>query len=170
MWGMIGPEFVENTYGVSAGGGNLANTVRDGVSGWTWTGSLGVSETVGKNQFSANASRQLATGTQYQGNVRGTTFRVDFSRPLARKTDLAVFGSYNINQPVFLVLLAPQLSNNYAATGATLARTIAEHWVVSCAYWYLFQNTPQGGQLLYSGDHNRVAISLAYSLTRTLPR
>jgi hypothetical protein len=167
---MIGPEFVENTYGVSAGGGDLANTVRDGVSGWTWTGSLGVSETVGKNQFSANASRELTTGTQYQGNVQGTTFTAGFNRPLARKTDLAVFGSYNINRPIFLVKLAPRLSNNYVSTGATLSKTIAEHWVVSCAYWYLFQNTHQNGQQLYSGDDNRVAVSLTYSLTRALPQ
>ena len=168
--GMIGPEFVENTYGVSAGDGNLANIIRENTSVWTWTGNLTVSQTLGKNQLSANAFRQLTTGTQYQGNVRGTTFRADFSRSLARKTDLAAFVSYNINQPVFLAQFAPRLSNNYASTGATLSRTIAEHWVVSCAYWYLFQNTPQSGQQLYSGDHNRVAVSLTYSLTRALPQ
>jgi hypothetical protein len=168
--GMIGPEFVENTYGVSAGDGKLAKIGRENTSMWTWTGNVAVRQTLGKNQLSANASRQLTTGTQYQGNVRGTTFRADFSRPLARKTDLAVFGSYNINQPVFLVQLAPRLSNNYASTGATLSRTIAEHWLVSCAYWYLFQNAPQSGQQLYSGDHSRVAVSLTYSLTRALPQ
>jgi hypothetical protein len=168
--GMIGPEFVENTYGVSAGGGNLANIVRENTSVWTWTGNVAVSQTFGKSQLSANAFRQLTAGTQYQGNVLGTTFRADYGRPLARKTDLAVFGSYNINQPVFLAQFAPRLSNNYASTGATLSRAIAERWVMSCAYWYLLQNTPRSGQQLYSGDHNRVAVSLTYSLTRALPQ
>jgi hypothetical protein len=167
--GMIGPQFVESTYGVTIGNGSIGKTVGGNASEWTWTGSLAVSQTLGKNQLSANASKQLNTGTQYQGNVQGTTFRANFSRPLARKTDLVVFGSYNINQPVFLVQLAPRLSNNYASTGATLSKTIAEHWVVNGAYWYLFQNT-QSGQQLYAGDHNRVAISLTYSLTRALQR
>jgi hypothetical protein len=112
----------------------------------------------------------LTTGTQYQGNVRETTLEADFKSRLARKADLVVFGSYNINKPVFLAQLAPRLSNDYASTGATLSKTIADHWVVSCAYWYLFQNNPQNGQQVYAGDHNRAAISLTYSLTRSLAR
>jgi hypothetical protein len=167
---MIGPQFVENTYRVSAGGGNLANVVRGNTSGWTWTGNLAVSQTLGKNQISANASRQLTTGTQYQGNVLGTTFTADFSRPIARKTDFTVSASYNMSKPVFLVQLAPRLSNNYASTGVTLSRAIGEHWQANCTYWYLFQDSPQNGPQLYSGDHNRVAVSLTYSLTRALPQ
>jgi len=166
--GMIGPEHVQNTYAFTADSGNIASLLPENASGWTWTGNLTVSKSVGANQFSANASTQLSTGTQYQGNVRQTIFEADFKRRLARKTDLAVFGSYNINKPVSLARLAPRLSNDYASTGVTLSKTIADHWVVGCAYWYLFQNSPQNGQQLYAGDHNRVAISLTYSLTRPL--
>ena len=166
--GMIGPEHVQNTYAFTADSGNIASLLPENASGWTWTGNLTVSKSVGANQFSANASTQLSTGTQYQGNVRQTIFEADFKRRLARKTDLVVFGSYNINKPVSLARLAPRLSNDYASTGVTLSKTIADHWVVGCAYWYLFQNSPQNGQQLYAGDHNRVAISLTYSLTRPL--
>ena len=164
--GMIGPEHVQNTYSFTASNGNIADLIRENSSGWTWTGNLAVGETVGKNQVSANASTQLTNGTQYQGNVRQTTFEADFKRRLAGNTDLVVFGSYNINKPVFLAQSSPRLSNDYASTGVTLSKTIADHWVVSCAYWYLLQNSPQSGQQLYAGDHNRAAISLTYSLTR----
>ena len=168
--GMIGPEHVQNTYGFTAGNGNIASLLQANASGWAWTGNLAVSKTVGTNQLSANASTQLTNGTQYQGNVRETTFEADFKRRLAGKSDLVVFGSYNINKPVFLAQLAPRLSNDYASTGVTLRKTIADHWVVSCAYWYLFQNSPQNGQQVYAGDHNRAAVSLTYSLTRSLTR
>ena len=164
--GMIGPAHVQNTYAFTASNGNVANLIKEDSSGWTWTGNLAVGKTVGKNQFSANASTQLTNGTQYQGNVRQTSFEADFKRRLAGNADLVVFGSYNINKPVFLAQSSPRLSNDYASTGATLSKTIADHWVVSCAYWYLFQNSPQSGQQLYAGDHNRAAISLTYSLTR----
>jgi len=166
--GMIGPEHVQNTYAFAANNVNIASLIQEDASGWTWTGNLAAGKTVGKNQVSANASTQLTTGTQYQGNVRQTTFEAAFKRRLAVNTDLVVFGSYNINKPVFLAQSAPRLSNDYASTGATLSKTIADHWVVSCAYWYLFQRSPQSGQQVYSGDHNRAAISLTYSLTRSL--
>ena len=168
--GMIGPEHVQNTYAFTAGDGNVGSLIQENASGWTWTGNFAVSKTVGTNQLSASASSQLTTGTQYQGNVRETTFEADFKKRLAGKTDLVVFGSYNINKPVFLAQLAPRLSNDYASTGVTLNKTIADHWVVGCAYWYLFQNSPQNGQQVYAGDHNRAAISLTYSLTRSLAR
>lgn len=166
--GMIGPEYVQNTYRVTATNAILDSLSLANLSGWTWTGSLAVTKSLGTSHLSASASSQLMNGTQYQGNVRETTFQADFKKPLRWKTNLLVFASYNINEPVFLTNLSPRLSNDYASTGVTASKTIADHWMLSCAYWYLFQNSPVKGQQLYSGDHNRVAISLTYSLTKAL--
>jgi hypothetical protein len=165
---MAGPEYVQNTYGGVLGIGGGSNVFNQRTAGWTWTGSAGVAWTHGVSQLSASISKQLATGTQYQGNVEETFLNADFHRQLPGRTALTLFGGYNINKPVFLAQSAPRFSNNYLSTGAALSKTIGRYWNVGVAYWYLQQNSPQSVGSLYSGDHNRVAISLSYSITKPL--
>jgi len=163
-----GPEYVHSTYSGILGqdrGGSLGSQL---TSGWTWTGNFIISERVGKNQFSASASKQLSMGNQYQGNVQQISVGAEMVRQMARRTELALFGSYSVNTPVFVGRNVPRLSNNYFSSGTTISKTIADRWVIACSYWYLFQNQPQGAVQLYSGDHNRVAISLSYAITKAL--
>lgn len=166
---MIGPEYVQNTYAGILGPAS-ADFANQRASGWSWTGNAAMTWTRGKNQLSASASRQLSLGTQYQGNVQETLLHGDFHRQLPGRTDLAIFGGYNINKPVFVAQSVPRFSNNYLSTGATLNKTIGMYWSVGIAYWYLLQNGQQSVSGLYSGDHNRIAISLSYSIAKALSR
>jgi hypothetical protein len=163
-----GPEYVRSTYSGILGRGGAVNLDGQLTSGWTWTGNFTVSERFGKNQISASASRQLSMGNQYQGNVQQSSVGVGTVRQMAHRTELGLFGSYSVNTPVFIGRNIPRLSNNYFSSGTTLSKTIADRWTVSCSYWYLFQNQPQSAVQLYSGDHNRVAISLSYAITKAL--
>lgn len=164
---MIGPEYAQSTYaGVLGAGG--ANFVNRRAAGWSWTGSAGMTWTRGLNELSASVSRQLSLGTQYQGNVQAILLHAEFHRRLPGRTDMTVFGGYSINKPVSLAQSIPRLSNNYLSTGAALSKTIGSCWVVGIAYWYLLQNSPQSVGDFYSGDHNRVAISLSYSIAKPL--
>jgi hypothetical protein len=165
---MIGPEYVQNTYAGILGGG--ADLVNERASGWSWTGNAAMTWTRGKNQLSASASRQLSLGTQYQGNVQEILLHADFHHQLPGRTDLTVFGGYNINKPVFVAQSVPRFSNDYLSTGVTLNKTIGMYWGVGIAYWYLLQDSQQNVGGLYSGDHNRVAISLSYSIAKALTR
>jgi hypothetical protein len=166
---MGGPEYIRNTYAGVPGGGGVADLVNQRASGWSWTGTAGMSWTVGESQFSAGISKQLSIGTQYQGNVDETLLYADFRRRwLARRTELTLFGGYSINSPVSLAQSVPRFSNNYLSTGAEISKTIAQNWVVSLAYWYLLQNSAQSVGDLYSGNHNRVAITLSYSIAKPL--
>jgi len=167
---MIGPEYAQSSYGggPDLGAGRGANLVNQRAAGWSWTASAAMAWTWGPNQLSAGASRQLGLGTQYQGNVEATFLRADFHRQLPGRADLALFGGYNINKPMFLAQSVPRFSNNYLSTGAALSKTIGSRWIVGIAYWYLLQNSPQNVGDLYSGDHSRVAISLSYSITKSL--
>jgi hypothetical protein len=167
---MIGPECVQSSYASILGNSSIVNLVNQRASGWSWTGSAGVSWTHGKNQFSAGAAQLLSMGNQYQGNVRQILTNADFQRRLTGKADLDFFGEYSINKPVFIAQSVPRLSNNYLSAGAKVSKTIAEQWVLSFTYWYLLQSRPQGVDQLYSGDHNRVAVSLSYSLSKPLKR
>jgi hypothetical protein len=163
-----GPEYVRSTYSGILGQGGAGNLDGQLTSGWTWTGNFTIKERFGKNQISAGASRQLSMGNQYQGNVQQSSVGVEMVRQMAHRTELALFGSYSVNTPVFIGRNIPRLSNNYFSSGATISKTVAERWVIACSYWYLFQNQPQSAVQLYSGDHNRVALSLSYAITRAL--
>jgi len=166
---MIGPEYVQNTYAGILGGAG-ADLVNQRASGWSWTGNAAMTWTRGKNQLSASASKQLSLGTQYQGNVQGILLHADFHRQLPGRTDLTLFGGYNISKPVFVAQSVPRFSNDYLSTGVTLNKTIGRCWGVGIAYWYLLQNSEQSLGSLYSGDHNRVTISLSYSIVKALTR
>jgi hypothetical protein len=170
IWAMIGPEYVQTTYAGVLGTIGAANLVNPRTSGLGWTGSAGMTLTHSQSQWSASASKQLSIGTQYQGNVDQTFLQATYHRQLPRRTDLTLFGGYSINRPVSLARSVPRLSNNYLSTGAALSKTIDRCWVVGIGYWYLLQNSPQGLDNLYSGDHNRVAIFLSYSITKPLRR
>jgi len=167
---MFGPEYVQTTYAGRLGTIGAANLVNPRTSGWGWTGSAGMTLTHGQSQWSTSVSEQLSIGTQYQGNVDQTFLQATYHRQLPRRTDLALFGGYSINRPVSLARSVPRLSNNYLSTGATLNKTVGGCWVVGIGYWYLLQNSPQSVGNLYSGDHNRVAISLSYSIAKPLRR
>jgi hypothetical protein len=165
---MAGPEYVENTNsGLLSGSGLLSNSAAR-ASGWTWTGNLAVSQTFGKNKIGFKASKELGMGTQYQGSARQGSIQADYTRHLPGRADLVLFGSYNTNTPAFIAQSINRLSNNYSSSGATLTKPIGQRWVLSCAYWYLSQSRPQTGEQFYSGSHNRVAVSLSYTLTKPL--
>jgi len=166
----VGPEYVQNSYAGVVGTGGGANLVNQHAAGWSWTGNAAMTWTSGENQFSTSASRQLSLGTQYQGNVVATSLNAGFRRHLPGRTDLTIFGGYSINKPVSLAQSIPRLSNNYLSTGAAFSKTIGSCWVVGVGYWYLLQNSSQSVGNLYSGDHNRVAISLSYSIAKPLRR
>ncbi len=166
---MIGPEYVRSTYAGGLGVGGSSDLVNRRVSGWSWTGNATMTWTRDQNQLSASVSRQLSLGTQYQGNVQEILLQADFHRKLPGRIDLDLFGGYNINKPVSLAQSVPRFSNNYLSTGAAFSKTIRRYWVVGVAYWYLFQNSPQStGSGLYSGDHNRLTMSLSYSIAKPL--
>lgn len=167
---MIGPEYIQTTYAGRLGTIGAANLVNPRTSGWGWTGSAGMTLTHGQSQWSASASKQLSLGTQYQGNVESTLLSADFHRHLPGRTALTLFGGYNINKPVSLAQSLPRLSNNYLSSGATFSKTIGRWWVVDIGYWYLLQNSSQSVSGLYSGDHNRVSLSLSYAITKSLRR
>ena len=167
--GMIGPQYIRNTYAGVLGSGGIADLINQRASGWSWTGSAGMSWTVGESQFSAGISKQLSIGTQYQGNVEETLLHADFRRRwLARQTELTLFGGYSINSPVSLAQSVPRFANNYLSAGAEINKTIAKYWIIGATYWYLQQNNAQSVGELYSGNHNRVAISLSYSIAKPL--
>jgi hypothetical protein len=165
---MIGPQFAQNTYAGVPGTGGDANLLNRRTEGWSWTGNAAMTWTPGKNQFSATASRQLSLGTQYQGNVEVIALNASFHRQMVGRTDLTLFGGYSINKPVSLAQSLSRFSNNYLSTGAAINKTIGRCWVVGVAYWYLLQNSPQSVGDLYSGDHNRVTMSLSYSIAKSL--
>jgi hypothetical protein len=165
---MIGPEYAQSTYTGIPGTGGGANLLNQRAAGWTWTGNAAMTWTRGKNQLSAGASRQLSLGTQYQGNVQEILLNANFHRQLPGRTDLMLFGGYNINKPVSLAQTVSRLSNNYLSLGAALSQKIGSCWVIGGAYWYLVQNSVQSAGDVYSGDHNRVEISLSYSITKPL--
>ncbi len=166
----IGPEYVQNTYAGVSGAGGGVDLVNQHASGWSWTGNAAITWTHRLNQFSASASKQLSLGTQYQGNVQEILLHAEFHRQLPGRSDLTLFGGYNINKPVFVAKSVARLSNNYLSTGAAFNKTIGRSWVVGIAYWYLLQNSPQSVGDLYSGDHNRLAVSLSYSITKPFRR
>jgi hypothetical protein len=165
---MIGPEYVRNSYAGVLGGGGVADVVNRNASGWSWTGSAGMTWKHGESELSASVSKQLGMGTQYQGNVDEVLLNAGFHRRLPGRTDLSLFGGYNINRPVFLAQSVPRFSNNYLSTGGALSKTIDRCWVIGIAYWYLQQNGPQTAVDLYSGNHSRVALSLSYSMAKSL--
>jgi hypothetical protein len=165
---MAGPEYVENSYSGLLPRNGLLSTSAERASGWTWTGNLDISETFGKNKVGFQASRQLGMGTQYQGSARQGSIQAGYTRHLPGRADLVLFGSYNINTPAFVAQSINRLSNNYSSSGATLTKPIGQRWLLNCAYWYLFQSHPQTGEQFYSGSHNRVAVSLSYTLTKPL--
>lgn len=165
---MIGPEYVQTTYAGVLGTIGAANLVNPRASGWGWTGGAGMTLTHGQSQWSASASEQLSMGTQYQGNVDQKVLQATYHRQLPPRIDLALFGGYSINRPVSLARSVPRLSNNYLSTGAAFSKAIGSCWVVGIGYWYLLQNSPQSVGNLYSGDHNRVAVSLSYSIAKPL--
>jgi len=164
-----GPQYVQNTYSdlLSL---NRVSSLKQIAGGWTWAGSASIGLTFGKTQVQASAFRQLGTGNQYQGSVRQSSIELNYIRQFASKTELMVFSSYNVSTPVFVAQAISRVSNNYSSSGAAISKRLLDRWLVSCAYWYLFQNGRQTTQQLYSGDHNRVALSLSYSLSKPLPR
>lgn len=169
---MIGPEYAQSTYAGGLGIGGGASLVNQRAAGWSWTGNAAMNWTRGQNLLSVSASRQLSLGTQYQGNVETIALYADFRRQLAHRTDLTLFSGYNISKPVSLAQSVPRFSNNYLSTGAAITKTIDRCWVIGLAYWYLVQNSPQNipqsVRALYSGDHNRLDISLSYSIGKPL--
>jgi len=163
-----GPQYVRNTYASVLDQTGVGNELSQQGPVWTWVGSFSISETFGRNQLSVRASKQLGTGNQYQGAARQSAIEGDYTRELAGNAKLIVFVSYNGNSPVTVARSAPRLSNNYSSSGAIFSKTFAGRWEASCSYWYLFQNRPASAVQLYSGNHNRVAFSLSYSLGKPI--
>jgi hypothetical protein len=163
-----GPEYLQTAYSAAAHLNGLANLATQRASEWAFAGSFGISETFGKNSISATVSEQPSIGNQYQGVVQQAAVEAGWTRKLAGKAVLVMFGSYSMNTPVSIGQNIARLSNNYFSSGATINKTVAERWVVSCSYWYLFQNQSSNAEQIYSGNHNRVAISLSYAVARPL--
>jgi hypothetical protein len=161
--GTIGPQYVSNSFSGSLFAG--ARTIEQRTSGWTWSGSADITWVIRESRLTIGASKELNLGTQYQGNVDETTLTAAF-RHHFKQCDMAVFGGYTINQPVFYPHLATHLSNNYVSTGIVMGKTIAHTWNISAGYWYLLQNSPATLGPTYYGDHNRVAVSLSYSIAK----
>ena len=162
---MVGPEYTQSTYALVPGGG-----LSHSMSGWSWIGAATVSWTKGRSQLLASASQLLSLGNQYQGNVRQDLLSLSFERQLAHGIDVNVFGAYSTNSPIFLQELTPRFSNNYLSTGTTVGKTFADRWLLKLTYWYLLQDRPSEIVGPYSGNHNRVALSLSYSLSKPLSR
>ena len=164
---MVGSEYLQTTYRDNLNQSNSTLGPSWNSAHWTWTGSGVISWTQGQNQFSASASHLPSIGTQYQGNVIQSLFNAGFHRKLARTLDFDIFAGYSMNQPISVNRQIPRLANNYLSTGFKCSRTIADHWIVEVAYWYLVQNQTGPGAI-YSGDHNRVAGSLTYVFVKPL--
>jgi hypothetical protein len=165
---MIGPEYLHNSYTGILGAVADANLVNQRVSAWMWTGTAGLSWTKGRSVLSVNAARFPGLGTQYQGTAAQTSINASIRTQVARKTDLDFFGGYNVSSPVVIAQSISRLSNNYLSTGTMVSKTIERNWTVSLAYWYLMQTNAESVSTLYSGNHNRVAVSLSYCIAKPL--
>jgi hypothetical protein len=163
-----GPEHLQTEYSAAGRLSGIANLATQRASEWTLAARFSISEIFGKNSISATVSQQPSIGNQYQGVVQQTVVEGNLTRQLVGKAALVLFGSYSLSTPVSIGQNILRLSNNYSSSGATISKTLADHWVVACSYWYLFQNQPPNAEEIYSGNHNRVAFSLSYTLTRPL--
>ncbi len=166
---MIGPEYAQSTY-TTIGDGITHDRFIHLASGWSWIGAATVNWTKGKSQLSLGASQLLSLGNQYQGNVRQDLLSASLGRQLTRSLNVNFFGAYSANKPVFVLQAASRFANNYLSTGTTVGKTLGGRWLLKLTYWYLLQNTPSGVVQPYSGNHNRVAVSLSYSLSKSLTR
>jgi hypothetical protein len=170
--GTIGPQYVHTQYLTQGPGGLLIDFLNANGRGWSWTGGATVSWTGHRSTVVASLTRQLSLGNQYQGNTRLTAANVQVQYQLPKRTLLNAFAGYNINQPLFSTKFTSRFSNNYLSSGAGLSRKLSEQWTLGLTYWYLTQNqsTTAVQSHYYSGDHNRVALSLSYVIAKPILR
>ncbi len=169
--GIIGPQYVDTTFNLPAGNGAITNLLNERGAGWSWMGGGTVSWTRRRSGLSASLIRQLSSGNQYQGAVRQTLANLQVDQQLSKQTTLSSFVGYNINEPPFATGSLNRLSNNYLSAGSGIGRKFGDKWTLSLTYWYLQQQRSlRSDQAFYSGDHNRVAISLSYLIAKPIRR
>jgi hypothetical protein len=171
MSGIIGPQYVDTTFNLTAGGGAIASQLNERGAGWSWMGGGTVSWTRGRSGLSASLIRQLSLGNQYQGAVRQTLANLQIEQQFSKQTTLSTFVGYNINEPPFATGGSNRLSNNYLSAGTGVSRKFGDKWTLSATYWYLQQQRSlRSDNSYYSGDHNRVAFSLSYLIAKPVRR
>ncbi len=168
---MIGPQYLDSTYRLQSGAGTLALFPNGQNAGWSWMGAGTISWTRQGNGISASIIRQLSIGNQYQGPVRQILANVQVHRQIGSTTVVNAFAGYNINEPPFSAKSIARLSNNYFSAGAGINHQFNKKWVLGVTYWYTMQDRPLSvDQAFYSGDHNRVAVSLSYVIAKPIRR
>lgn len=170
--GSIGPQYVRTDYLLAGTGSALISFLNANGTGWSWTGGANLTWTGQRSSIVASLTRQLSLGNQYQGNTRLTAANLQFQYQLPKRMLLDAFAGYNINQPLFSTNSNSRFSNNYLSTGAGLSRKLSAQWTIGLAYWYLAQNQTASAvqNTYYSGNHNRVALSLSYLIAKPIRR
>ncbi len=169
--GVVGPQYVDTTFNLPVGTGTVTQRLNERSAGWSWMGGGTVSWTGRHGGVTASLIRQLSSGNQYQGAVRQRLANLQVDQQLSKQTTLSSFVGYNINETPFATRSLNRLSNNYLSAGSGIGRKFGDKWTLSLTYWYLQQQRSlKSDQAFYSGDHNRVAISLSYLIAKPIRR
>jgi hypothetical protein len=165
---VIGPQYLDTTHGSLLGAGNVADG--DRAAFWSWIGGVTLTWSGRHDGLGASIIRQVNTGTGFEGNVQQVVANIQVHREVTKRSAVSVFANYTMNQPLVPGKLLTSLSSHYLSAGIGYTLNFSNRLTFGATYWAIRQGGAGTLNPLYSGDHDRMAISLSYQVTRPLRR
>lgn len=135
---------------------------------WGASGGGTVSWNSRHNAAALSVVRQVTGGGAFAGVANSLIFTGSYRRQLTRSVALNLFGNYTYNNSLDTLTQVPV--GSYASATAQLTRMLGSRAQFGVSYTRLQAGSlaPGAQQLLLSGNHNQVMVSLSYQFERAL--
>ncbi len=154
VWG--GPEYLRSNTGL------LPSPIR---GFWSWTAGASYSWTHSHTGVTAGVVRQVSDGGGLGYVVQMVSANVDVRQRLSRRWEAGAYVSYNVNNSVSTF---GNFATRYFSGNVNVQHTFTPHLWLTVEYWRSRQGSAQGLGLLVPSDHNRAAVSLHYTFSRSI--
>ncbi len=132
---------------------------------WTWTAGASYDWTHSKTGVTAGVVREASDGGGLGYVVEMVSANVGLRQQLSRRWETGVYVSYNVNDSVSTF---GNFGTRYFSGNVNVKRVFTPPLWLMVEYWRSRQGSAQGLGLLIPSDHNRAAVSLHYTFSRSI--
>ncbi|HVP42852.1 MAG TPA: hypothetical protein VMS96_05440 [Terriglobales bacterium] len=154
VWG--GPEYVRTSAGF------LPQPIQ---GSWSWTAGAQYGWTHNRTGVTASVVRQVSDGGGLGYAVQLVSANVGLRQRLSRRWVASAYVNYNVNHSVSGF---GNFGTRYFSGNASVTRTFTPHLGLTVEYWRARQGRSTGLGLLVPSDHNRAAVTLHYTFSRSI--
>ncbi len=132
---------------------------------WSWTAGASYNWTHSRTGVTAGVVRQVSDGGGLGYVVQLVSANIGIRQQLSRKWEAGASVNYNVNHSISAF---GNFGTRYFSGNADVKYSFTPHLWMTADYWRSRQGSAQGLGLLIPSDHNRAAVSLHYTFSRSI--